>query len=288
MNAYHIQLGISVRITVNSSQSISLKNMSTAFYSSVTPKLLASFSNALSQRIVEVWITTCIVTNFGQNNPFTSRSVLINPANPELSGCSRFTYFPKGGPVPKMKPQSMHRDWQPLGYVSSWGGMEVGSGMMYPVSVIDGLVHQLGGSSLALECKYLQTFQGGCPTGEAVVTSRANDSLKKAYSHIVHTAPPFYQDENSREKLHSCYRNALSLAFQMNGVRKVACPLIGAGCRGFSVEDAIDIASTEVLSWRNKDSNHNNHSHIQTVAFGIPDAKIADSLVHTIKSKIKE
>lgn len=33
-----------------------------------------------------------------------------------------------GGPVPSLKPKSMHKDWQPLGYVTQWGGMDVGDG----------------------------------------------------------------------------------------------------------------------------------------------------------------
>ncbi len=33
-----------------------------------------------------------------------------------------------GGPVPALKPKSMHKDWQPLGFVSNWGGMDVGDG----------------------------------------------------------------------------------------------------------------------------------------------------------------
>ena len=30
--------------------------------------------------------------------------ILINPANPQLSGVSQFPYFPRGGPVPKKFP----------------------------------------------------------------------------------------------------------------------------------------------------------------------------------------
>ena len=44
----------------------------------------------------------------------------------------------------------MYAGWQPLGYVSSWGGMEVGQGMLYATSVVDGLVHQLGGWKVGL------------------------------------------------------------------------------------------------------------------------------------------
>ena len=109
--------------------------MSKAFYKSRTtkPQLLAKFfghhHNSRTKKSIEIWTTPCIVNQFGKNQKDTSAcNVLINPSNPELSGVSNFPYFPRGGPVPKLKPKSMHKDWQPLGYVSNWGGMEVGDG----------------------------------------------------------------------------------------------------------------------------------------------------------------
>jgi hypothetical protein len=134
------------------------------YKSSIPPKLIHSLAvvvgregaaasnntpqTSRTRRRIEIWTTTCIVTNFGKTTK-ANCSILMNPSNAELSGVSNFTYFPRGGPVPDKdifsSSSSMHRDWQPLGYVSNWGGMEVGNGMLYPVSVVDGLVHQLGG-----------------------------------------------------------------------------------------------------------------------------------------------
>ena len=92
--------------------------MSTAWYrSNVVPKLIHSWKNIIidyhtKQRLsVELWETTCIVTNFKD----ADCTVLINPANPSLSGVSRFPYFPKGGPEPKLPP---NKDAHPImGYV---------------------------------------------------------------------------------------------------------------------------------------------------------------------------
>ena len=110
--------------------------MSTAWYKSrSTPKLLHECLSAgpirrrqRQRRIVQVWNTTCIVTNFGKNQTTIvetgnhspqhnrSRHVLINPANPELSGVSKFPYFPRGGPVPEEYPsKDAHHI---MGYVS--------------------------------------------------------------------------------------------------------------------------------------------------------------------------
>jgi hypothetical protein len=53
------------------------------------------------KRSMEVWETTCIVTNFAKT---ADCQILINPTNPQLTGVSKFPYFPKGGPQPKVSP----------------------------------------------------------------------------------------------------------------------------------------------------------------------------------------
>lgn len=86
--------------------------MSTAFYKLSPPSLLWKTSRKVNNKSIEIWSTTCIVTNFGKNQNITNCSALVNPANPELSGVSAFTYFPRGGPVPKVEPKSsMHKNW---------------------------------------------------------------------------------------------------------------------------------------------------------------------------------
>ena len=84
--------------------------MSTSFYrQSMIPVLLARFESPATstansalhrpfihvQKKIEVWNTSCIVTNFGKNQPKTSCSILINPANDTLTGTSQFPYFPR-------------------------------------------------------------------------------------------------------------------------------------------------------------------------------------------------
>ena len=197
------------------------------------------------RRSIEVWTTPCIVTCFGQQSP-AQCSMLLNPANPQLSGVSQFPYFPRGGPVPASDIKTMHKDWQPLGHVSSWGGMEVGSGMMYAVSVIDGLVHQLGGWKLRAACQWYQlqaqvqqstgflgddkepdqdhdtatqattpqnsqrTMVEACPIGHVVETTQACDDLLHHYAAIWHTAPPFYgHHDQPEQRLAQCYQSAL-------------------------------------------------------------------------------
>jgi len=88
--------------------------MSTAFYkTSVAPRLLKAFPRLrdgghATTPSIEIWNTTCVVTNFGKTklpDGMKGCSVLLNPANPQLSGVSKFPYFPQGGPAPKEYPK---------------------------------------------------------------------------------------------------------------------------------------------------------------------------------------
>ncbi len=120
---------------------------------SAVPQLIARFdappsaSEHTRKKSVEVWTTTCIVTNFGRRhnddddddddngkNESSSHppshhprcTALINPANPNLSGPNSFPYFPRGGPQPPTQPERPAHHI--MGYVSQWGGMDVGNG----------------------------------------------------------------------------------------------------------------------------------------------------------------
>jgi O-acetyl-ADP-ribose deacetylase (regulator of RNase III) len=254
-------------------------------------------------RSVEIWTTTCIVTNFGRkvlscnpqqqlNDKQSQQWILINPCNSGLTGCKLFPYFPKGGPLPKQKVESTtHRDWQPLGYVTQWGGMEVGTGMLYPISVVDGLVHIYGGSKLQTELYWLRqkhrwnkfwssdqsvNINEPCPVGHAVVTSAGSGPLAKHYDHIVHTTPPFYKynthpTQSSEMLLSQCYSNALDKATLISAAvgttTIVALPLLGSGARGFPVEIACEIAAESIVKWLLRSSNEDalNSNQVKTI-----------------------
>ena len=179
--------------------------------------------------------------------------------------------------------------------------------MLYPVSVVDGLVHQLGGTKLAMECKLKYYMTGGCPVGTSVETSPGNEKLQQCYDRIIHSTPPFFKhngDEDPILSLRKCYRSAFDLAFgndvsvrnsslhddDIIDVVKVACPLLGAGCRGFPVDIAIDIAVNESWKWLRR-SVHKDVGYNQVVAFGIPDKEIASSVVNEfnlLEEKVKQ
>jgi len=190
-----------------------------------------------------------------------------------------------GGPVPKDTVKTMHASWQPLGFVSNWGGMEVGNGMMYPVSVVDGMVHQLGGWRLQLECaqKPIICNDEKCPIGHAIKTSNGNKELTSEYESIIHTTPPFYlHDDNPTEELEKCYKNSIDLAFSSstNASKevRVACPILGAGARGFPMDIAMQVAAKMSVKWIKRDFiTSNEFSPTEhTIAFGLLEPKDAN------------
>jgi O-acetyl-ADP-ribose deacetylase (regulator of RNase III) len=223
--------------------------------------------------------------------------------------CSTKSYFPRGGPVPPSPPHGMHQDWQPLGYVSSWGGMEVGTGMLYSVSVVDGLVHQLGGWTLRAQCAWHRTTAtkdtDACPIGQAVVTSAGKEALSNHFDWIVHTTPPFCQhDPHPHESLQQCYQSAFQ---QVNGlwyqqssstdgasVIRVGVPLLGSGARGFPHGEAMEVAAQAASEWlyhqygatESVESPKYAIDQHQTVAFGFLEQDWAEQFIQTMEQQV--
>jgi O-acetyl-ADP-ribose deacetylase len=107
---------------------------------------------------------------------------------------------------------------------------------------VDGAIHRVGGPSIMEECRKI----GGCPTGEAVVTSGGN--LKARY--VIHTVGPVWQggDDNEDELLASAYRNSLKRAVEKDA-KTVAFPNISTGIYGFPKLRAAEIAVNEVTEF---------------------------------------
>ena len=116
---------------------------------------------------------------------------------------------------------------------------------------VDGAIHKAAGPKLLEECLAIKERQGGCPPGEAVITSGAD--LKAKF--IIHAVGPVWSggNENEAELLAAAYRNSLTLAVS-NGVESIAFPNISTGIYRFPKQAAAKIAIREVSSFLSKES----------------------------------
>lgn len=115
---------------------------------------------------------------------------------------------------------------------------------------VDGAIHRAGGPGILEECKAIRARQGGCPAGEAVVTTGGRLPAR----HVIHTVGPVWRggDQGEPEILASCYRNSLRLAVE-KGLRSVAFPSISTGAYGYPVEKAASVALTAVAAFLSKE-----------------------------------
>jgi len=107
---------------------------------------------------------------------------------------------------------------------------------------VDGAIHRAGGPTIMQECRTI----GGCPTGEARITSGGN--LMARY--VIHTVGPIYRNGVSGEDilLANAYRNSLKLAIKYS-ISSIAFPGLSTGAYRFPVRDAAKIALTTVIEF---------------------------------------
>ena len=108
---------------------------------------------------------------------------------------------------------------------------------------VDGAIHRAGGPKILEECKAIRAKQGGCPTGEAVITSGGNMKTK----YIIHTVGPVWSGGNRGEEqlLRNAYYNSLDLARE-KGIKSVSFPSISTGVYRFPIDKASRIALNTV------------------------------------------
>ncbi|MDD2421152.1 MAG: O-acetyl-ADP-ribose deacetylase [Heliobacteriaceae bacterium] len=104
---------------------------------------------------------------------------------------------------------------------------------------VDGAIHRAGGPAIMRECDRIREAQGGCPTGQAVITTGGNLPAK----YVIHTVGPVWHGgtENEPALLAGAYRSSLTLAKE-RGLRSVAFPSISTGVYGYPVAKAARVA----------------------------------------------
>lgn len=107
---------------------------------------------------------------------------------------------------------------------------------------VDGAIHRAGGLLIMEECQKI----GGCPPGQAVITSAGNLPAK----FVIHTVGPIYHSGQSREEelLGQAYQNSLALALK-KGIKSIAFPSISTGAYGYPIKEAAGVALTTCLSY---------------------------------------
>jgi len=114
---------------------------------------------------------------------------------------------------------------------------------------VDGAIHRAGGPGILEECRIIASRQGGCMTGEAVITGAGRLPAK----YVIHTVGPVWKGGGRGEagKLAACYKNSLRLAVE-NGCRSVAFPNISTGVYGYPKKEAAEIAFRSVADFLSK------------------------------------
>lgn len=110
---------------------------------------------------------------------------------------------------------------------------------------VDGAIHAAAGPELLQACQKI----GGCPTGEARITSGFDLPAKW----IIHTVGPVWQggDSDETQLLSSAYRNVFSLAGEYE-IQSIAFPAISTGVYAFPKDQAARIALENMVFFSKK------------------------------------
>lgn len=128
----------------------------------------------------------------------------------------------------------------------------------------DGTIHSKGGPRIYEECLRI----GGCPIGDAVITTGGNLKAK----HVIHAVGPVWRggDEHEPELLASAYRRSLQVAAQ-HGLRSISIPSISTGAFIYPIRLAAPIALRTIIQFLEKELH--NLDEVRMVLYSREDDK---------------
>jgi O-acetyl-ADP-ribose deacetylase (regulator of RNase III) len=137
---------------------------------------------------------------------------------------------------------------------------------------VDGAIHRAGGPIILEQCKKI----GGCPTGEARITTAGNMPSK----YVIHTVGPIYKDGKKGEAklLYNAYYNSLRLAKEYN-LKTIAFPSISTGVYNYPKDDAGKIALNAIMDFIDKEDFI---EEVHFILFSDNDYNIYKELLETI------
>lgn len=116
---------------------------------------------------------------------------------------------------------------------------------------VDGAIHRAGGPAILEDCRKIVARQGGCKTGDAVITTAGNLPAK----FVIHTVGPVWNDGGKAAEmdqlLANCYTNSLQLAAD-NHCTSIAFPNISTGVYRFPKDRAAKVAVNAVKAFLQK------------------------------------
>jgi O-acetyl-ADP-ribose deacetylase (regulator of RNase III) len=117
---------------------------------------------------------------------------------------------------------------------------------------VDGAIHRAGGPAILSECREIVARQGGCQTGEAVITTAGNLPAK----FVVHTVGPVWHGglNGEPEKLANCYKNSLQLAIDHHCL-SIAFPNISTGVYGYPKKEAAQVSIKTVVDFLSRNNS---------------------------------
>lgn len=114
---------------------------------------------------------------------------------------------------------------------------------------VDGAIHRAGGQAILDKCIAIRNRQGGCKTGEAVITTGGKLPAK----YVIHTVGPVWNGDKKEKEdlLANSYRNSLTLAAE-NNITSIAFPNISTGIYHFPKDKAARIAVDTINDFLNE------------------------------------